>query len=107
MAQLPPFASLTLFRSEANDSQLVEDFLRQVRSTLEAHPLFDQSCWVMGPSPAPMAKRAGKSRWQLILQCQNRPTMQKLLSSAKPAIELLPNSKKVRWSIDVEPQDLS
>lgn len=107
MAMLPPFASLTLFRAESNQSQLAEDFLRQVRSTLEAHPLFDQSCWVMGPSPAPMAKRAGKSRWQLILQCQMRSNMQRLLSSAKPAIELLPNSKKVRWSIDVEPQDLS
>ncbi|MEZ9887931.1 primosomal protein N' [Vibrio breoganii] len=107
VAQLPPYASLSLFRAESNHSQLAEDFLRQVRHTLEAHPLFDEYCWVLGPTPAPMAKRAGKSRWQLILQCQLRSTMQKLLMSAKPAIEMLPNSKKVRWNIDVEPQDLS
>ncbi|GEA51327.1 primosomal protein N' [Vibrio inusitatus NBRC 102082] len=107
VAQLPPYASLSLFRAESNHSQLAEDFLRQVRHTLEAHPLFDEHCWVLGPTPAPMAKRAGKSRWQLILQCQLRSTMQKLLMSAKPAIEMLPNSKKVRWNIDVEPQDLS
>lgn len=106
-AMLPPYSYLTLFRAEANNSQHVEAFLRQVRHTLEAHPLFDGFCQVLGPTPAPLAKRAGKHRWQLMLQTQTRPTMQKLLSSAKPAIHMLPNAKKVRWSLDIEPQDLS
>ncbi|WP_333004802.1 primosomal protein N' [Vibrio coralliilyticus] len=106
-ALLPPYSYLTLFRAEANNSQHVEAFLRQVRHTLEAHPLFDGYCQVLGPTPAPLAKRAGKHRWQLMLQTQTRPTMQKLLSSAKPAIQMLPNAKKVRWSLDIEPQDLS
>lgn len=107
LAMLPPFSFLTLFRAEANNSRTVEEFLRQVRYTLEAHPLFDDTCQVLGPTPAPLAKRAGKYRWQLLLQTQQRPTMQKLLSSAKPAIQLLPNAKKVRWTLDIEPQDLS
>lgn len=107
VAMLPPFTYLTLFRAEANNSEVVEDFLRQVRFTLEAHPLFDGECQVLGPTPAPLAKKAGKFRWQLLLQTQTRPIMQRLLASAKPAIELLPNSKKVRWSLDIEPQDLS
>ncbi len=107
LAMLPPYTYLTLFRAESNHAHQVEDFLRQVRHTLESHPLFDQSCMVLGPTPAPLAKRAGKFRWQLLLQTQTRSTMQKLLTSAKPAIDLLPNSKKVRWSIDIEPQDLS
>ncbi|NOJ24016.1 primosomal protein N' [Vibrio coralliilyticus] len=106
-AMLPPYSYLTLFRAEANNFQHVEAFLRQVRHTLEAHPLFDGYCQVLGPTPAPLAKRAGKHRWQLMLQTQTRPTMQKLLSSAKPAIQMLPNAKKVRWSLDIEPQDLS
>ena len=62
---------------------------------------------MLGPTPAPLAKRAGKYRWQLLLQTQSRPVMQKLLASAKPAIALLPLAKKVRWSLDIEPQDLS
>ena len=107
MAMLPPYTYLTLFRAEAHSNELVEAFLRQVRYTLEAHPLFDETCQVLGPTPAPLAKKAGKFRWQLLLQTQTRPMMQRLLSSAKPAIELLPNSKKVRWSLDIEPQDLS
>lgn len=106
-AQLPPYSFLTLFRAEANHFQEVEDFLRQVRHTLEVHPLFDNFCQVLGPTPAPMAKRAGKFRWQLLLQTQSRSVMQELLSSAKPAIQMLPNAKKVRWSLDIEPQDFS
>ncbi|MEH0689846.1 primosomal protein N' [Vibrio cholerae] len=107
LAALPPYSFLTLFRAEANQSELVEEFLRQVRFTLESHPLFDSGCMVLGPTPAPLAKRAGKFRWQLLLQTEQRSLMQKLLASAKPAIELLPSAKKVRWSVDIEPQDLS
>lgn len=106
-AMLPPFTYLTLFRAEANNSDLVEDFLRQVRHTLESNPLFDDYSMIMGPTPAPLAKRAGKARWQLLLQTPHRSTMQKLLHSSKVAIQLLPLAKKVRWSIDIEPQDLS
>lgn len=107
IAQLPPYSYLTLFRAEANHSHLVETFLRQVRLTLESHPLFDEHCLVLGPTPAPLAKRAGKYRWQLLLQTQHRSLMQKILSSTKPAIDLLPDAKKVRWNLDIEPQDLS
>jgi len=107
LAMLPPFTYLTLFRAEANHNAVVEDFLRQVRYTLESNPLFDNHSMIMGPTPAPLAKRAGKSRWQLLLQTPHRSTMQKILHSAKSTIQLLPLAKKVRWSIDIEPQDLS
>lgn len=107
IAMLPPYTYLTLFKAEGNQAPMVEEFLRQVRHTLEAHPLFDGSCLVLGPTPAPLAKRAGKFRWQLLLQTQTRSLMQKLLMSAKPAITMLPLSKKIRWSLDIEPQDLS
>jgi len=107
LAMLPPYTYLTLFRAEANQSQMVEDFLRQVRQTLESHPLFDAHCMVLGPTPAPLAKRAGKYRWQLLLQTEARSVMQKLLISAKPAISMLPLANKVRWTLDIEPQDLS
>ncbi|MGC7892308.1 primosomal protein N' [Vibrio anguillarum] len=107
IAMLPPYTYLTLFKAESNQTSMVEEFLRQIRHTLEAHPLFDDSCLVLGPTPAPLAKRAGKYRWQLLLQTQHRSKMQKLLMSAKPAIGLLPLAKKIRWSLDIEPQDLS
>lgn len=106
-ALLPPFTYLTLIRAEANNDQMVEEFLRQVRGIFETNPVYDEHTPVLGPIPAPLARRAGKYRWQLLLQAPNRRIMQTLLRSAKPAISLLPLAKKVRWSLDIEPQDLS
>ncbi|WP_036819934.1 helicase-related protein, partial [Photobacterium sanctipauli] len=106
-AWLPPYTYLTLFRAEANQSDQVEQFLQQVRGIFESSPIFSQETMVMGPNPAPLARRAGRYRWQLLLQAPDRKTLQQLLSIAKPAIQLLPLAKKIRWSIDVEPQDLT
>ncbi|MGF1699906.1 primosomal protein N' [Photobacterium makurazakiensis] len=106
-AWLPPYTYLTLIRAEANQSEQVEQFLQQIRSIFESSPIFNQDTMVMGPNPAPLARRAGRYRWQLLLQAPDRKTLQQLLSVAKPAIQLLPLAKKIRWSIDVEPQDLT
>ncbi|PKF77795.1 primosomal protein N' [Vibrio sp. vnigr-6D03] len=107
LALLPPYTFLTLFRAEANHEETGEQFLRQVRQTIESNPIFNNECMVLGPMPAPLARRAGKSRWQLILQAPSRSLMQKLLYSSKVVIDALPLAKKVRWTTDIEPQDLS
>jgi primosomal protein N' (replication factor Y) len=107
LALLPPYAFLTLFRAEANQEGAGELFLSQVRQTIESHPLFNDECMVLGPMPAPLARRAGKSRWQLMLQAPSRYLMQQLLYSSKPVTDTLPMAKKVRWTTDIEPQDLS
>ncbi|MBD1558436.1 primosomal protein N' [Vibrio sp. S9_S30] len=107
LALLPPYAFLTLFRAEANHEETGEQFLRQVRQTIESNPIINNECMVLGPMPAPLARRAGKSRWQLILRAPSRSLMQKLLYSSKVAIDALPLAKKVRWTTDIEPQDLS
>lgn len=106
-AMLPPYSYLVLFRAESNHSDQVQQFLQQVRSIFESSPLFDSDSFVMGPNPAPLARRAGRYRWQLIVQAPSRKVLQNMLNIAKPAINLLPLAKKVRWSIDVEPQDLT
>ncbi|MGF1737947.1 primosomal protein N' [Photobacterium satsumensis] len=106
-AWLPPFTYLALLRAEANQSELVEQFLQQVRGIFETSPVASQETMVMGPNPAPLSRRAGRYRWQLLLQAPSRRALQQWLSVAKPAIALLPLAKKIRWSIDVEPQDLT
>ncbi|GAB6262724.1 primosomal protein N' [Photobacterium sp. R1] len=105
-AMLPPYTYLALFRAEAQQSDVTEQFLLQVRGILEASPLFSDQTMVMGPNPAPLSRRAGRYRWQLLLQASDRKTLQQLLTVARPAIQLLPLARKVRWSLDVEPQDL-
>lgn len=106
-AHLPPYSYFALLRAEAHQSHEVEQFLHQARTALEAFPIQDEACAVMGPAPAPLHQRAGRFRWQLIFQAPNRRILQQRLSLALPAIRQLPLAKKVRWSVDIEPQDMS
>ncbi|KEY91242.1 primosomal protein N' [Candidatus Photodesmus blepharus] len=108
LAMLPPYTFLSLFRAESNSAELVENFMHEVKCILESHLLFDDtSCMILGPNPAPLARRAGKLRWQLLLRTQTRSLMKKILISSRLMISSLPTARKVRWSLDVEPQDLS
>lgn len=108
LTQLPPFTSLVLLRAEGNSSDMVEQFLRQVKDVFQVHPLYSaQATPVLGPIPAPISKRSGRYRWQLLLQTPNRTLMKQILTGAKAGIQLLPLSKKVKWSLDIDPQDMS
>ena len=66
------------------------------RRTLELH----------GPLPAPMPRRAGYQRAQLLLSSPERRALHAALDAALPAIHALPEARKVRWSLDVDPVDL-
>jgi primosomal protein N' (replication factor Y) len=60
----------------------------------------------LGPLPAPMEKRAGKYRVQLLLKTDKRGNLQALLSSLCAELESMKLPRSVRFSIDVDPQDL-
>jgi primosomal protein N' (replication factor Y) len=101
-AGLPPFTAMALIRAEAVDRQLPLDFLRQACEKLK--PLTGEQIQLFGPLPAPMEKRAGRYRAQLIISAASRPALQLLLANGLPQVERI-RSNKVRWSIDVDPID--
>ena len=102
---LPPFTSHVLFRSEDHDNRQSAMFLQQLRNLLEASPLKDDSLWVLGPVPALQAKRSGRFRWQLLVQHPSRKVLQQVIKSSMPLIASLPQAKKVKWTLDVDPID--
>lgn len=53
-----------------------------------------------------MQKRAGKFRSHLLLQSGDRQQLQQFLGAFIPALSTLPDATRVRWSVDVDPQDL-
>jgi primosomal protein N' (replication factor Y) len=59
-----------------------------------------------GPLPAPMPKRAGMHRAQLVLSAPTRRLLHAALDAIVPALHALPEARKVRWSLDVDPVDL-
>ena len=54
-----------------------------------------------------MERRAGRFRAHLLLQCAERAPLLELVSALIPLVNTLPNARKVRWSVDIDPQDLS
>jgi primosomal protein N' (replication factor Y) len=104
-AALPPFSYQALIRAQAINKQAPQLFL-QAASRL-AQSLAKQPLSILGPVPAPMVKRAGVFRFQLLLQSPKRASLHALLKQLMPALEELKAGKKVRWSLDIDPMDLS
>ena len=102
---LPPYTSHVLIRAEDHDNQQAAAFLQQLRNLFEASPLKDEALWAMGPVPALLAKRSGRYRWQLLLQHPSRALLQRLLKTSLPLVSTLPLSRKVKWTLDVDPSE--
>lgn len=103
-AGLPPCAYQALLRVHANNALAPQQFLQAVCQLLP--PLNAGRIQVLGPVPAPMARRAGQFRFQLLLQSPQRKALHQLLDAALPLLAELKEAKKVRWSLDVDPIDL-
>jgi primosomal protein N' (replication factor Y) len=103
-AQLPPFTYQALWRAEATDIDAPRSFLGRVADLANERP--SPELLVLGPVPAPMARRAGRQRYQLLFQSARRNLLHGLIESLLPLISELDEAKRVRWSIDVDPVDL-
>ncbi|MEA9575025.1 primosomal protein N' [Xanthomonas campestris] len=109
-AGFPPFAHLALFRAEAKDVAAANQFLIAVRALVGAQTpapspaITPVECY--GPMPAPMPRRAGFQRTQLLLSAAQRSALHRVLDAQMPAIHALPQARRVRWSLDVDPIDL-
>ncbi len=103
-AQLPPYSHLALLRAEAVDPAAPLAFLETARSM--AAELAGEGVQLLGPVPAPMERRAGRTRAQLLLQSPSRAALHRLLKPWIVALEGLKEGRRVRWSLDVDPVEL-
>lgn len=103
-AALPPFSCLALLRAEAPQRDRAMEFLEDARVC--AMGLADKSVLALGPVPAPMERRAGRFRAQLLLQSDDRAPLHGLLAPWLEELETLKSARRVRWSLDVDPQEM-
>jgi len=59
-----------------------------------------------GPLPAPMPRRAGYQRMQLVVSADQRKALHQALGALMPSLRALPDARKLRWSLDVDAVDL-
>ncbi|HET6434963.1 MAG TPA: primosomal protein N' [Xanthomonadaceae bacterium] len=102
-AGFPPFAHLALLRAEAKHADPPRAFLQAAKDALRDT---GASLELFGPLPAPMPRRAGYVRAQLLLSAAQRRELHGALDAALPRLRELPEARRLRWSLDVDPIDL-
>ena len=100
----PPFSHLALIRAEAHQPGGALSFLQACRDW--GRPLAGPGVRLLGPAPAPMERRSGRYRAQLLLQAEHRPPLHQLLNQLLARIEGSKQARQVRWSLDVDPVEL-
>ena len=102
-AGLPRIHHLVLLRCESVEVEAAQLFLTQALELAKQYAI--EGLELFGPIPAPMERRAGRFRYQLMLQSKQRKNLHRLLSVLPPQLQQLRSARKVRWSIDVDPYD--
>lgn len=101
--QFPPFSYQALIRAEAAEMEQALQFLEQLRSTIP----IQTGVGLMGPVPAPLEKRADRYRAQLLIQAETRQLRHICLNYLTSQEKNSSNQKSIRWSIDIDPVELS
>jgi primosomal protein N' (replication factor Y) len=102
-AEFPPYTFQSLLRAESTNTLLVQEVMQQVRAACN-QLIPDIECW--GPTPALLERKAGHFRWNLLLQCANRGQLQTQLNQLLKWIREQKISRKIRWAVDVDPQEI-
>jgi len=101
-AAFPPFAHLALLRAEAKHADPPMQFLQHAKASLAGSGIE-----VSGPLPAPMPRRAGYLRAQLVLSSPERRRLHAALDALMPQLHAMPEARRLRWSLDVDPVELT
>lgn len=103
-ARLPPFAFVALLRAEATDPNAPSVFLERVVQELSNWA--GEDLMTLGPAAAPMERLGGRYRAQVLIQAERRALLNACLKDLTGFIDSLPEARRARWSIDVDPVDL-
>ncbi len=100
----PPFSRIALVRASASKRSDAHAFLNLARRSAQASGI--DSVRLLGPVSAPMERKAGRYRAQLLLQSRDRRGLHGVLNHLRSSLEGSAEARRVRWSIDVDPIEL-
>ena len=98
--QFPPYIFMALLRAEANDFNLVHQFLSYAFKVARD---LNTKVVVYDPIRPKMERLKGMERGYVLMQAGNRGVLQKLLNRLVAQLRGHTASAKVRWAIDVDP----
>jgi len=100
-AHLPPFSYHCVLRAECHQRGPLAAFLDAAASLATGY----QDIQMYGPLPAIQPMIAGRHRMQILLQADSRGALHRFVSGWLPALEQHKDARKVRWNIDIDPQE--
>ena len=104
-SSLPPYSYMALLRAEAHNVEEIKRFIKH--ASIQLKQLSKNKLLLFGPIPAIIEKHGGRFRYQLIIQATNRKILHEHLDEWLKNLEKTKNSKKVRWALDIDPQDMN
>jgi len=104
-SSLPPYAHMAFLRAEAHNASDAKRFINDAMTQLNL--LTQNVLQLFGPIPAIIEKRSGRYRYQLIIQSSSRKSLHSHLDEWLDQLDNMKTGKKVRWSLDIDPQDMA
>ncbi len=108
-AGFPPYGYFALLRAESAHQAKALQFLRRAKNDCSESVSHSGDVIIMDAVPAPMERRAGRFRAQLLFMARQRSTLNALLGNWLHYIATDKEAKKlagsVRWSLDIDPLD--
>ena len=101
-AALPPFQFLTMIRAQGRTEAHVLQFMQAIKAKLQFADL-----QVLGPAPAPLARKAHQHRMQLLIKSPSRKRLGDALTQVRDWLLHNKLLNGVKYSLDVDPIDLS
>lgn len=101
-ADLPPYHFLSIIRAQGKHLTQLLPFLHGIKEQLNKEHLV-----VLGPAPAPLARKAGYHRLQLLVKSPSRTQLKRALTEIRNWLTINKLSNGIRWNMDVDPIDLS
>jgi len=106
---LPPYAHQALLMAEAKAVQQALDFLQAARDEIHNQPTLAE--WIervtlFDPVPLRIVRVADVERAQLLLESAHRPALQAFLTHWLPVVAALAAGHKVKYQLEVDPQQI-
>ena len=100
---LPPLGQMILIHCDGADAQAAERLLSRIKIQLQKS--LSNKAHLIGPLPAPLARRAGKFRFQLTILAPHAKTLTQETTQIIQVLEQTPNNATTRLSVDIDPHD--
>ncbi len=100
---MPPYSTVAILRATSPSPESCYKFLDKANNLLNDK----KNIYVIGPLPSIPLKVKGNSRNHLIIKSDTRTYLNRVLKYLTNEIQTWPEIKKVKWSYDIDPYDMS